>query len=1846
MTLFFRPALLLIALFFSIFGTPQLTASDAQAMSRVPASLSTAVDGCFSVDGQEVTDASLHQRDAYSLSGPDQEKSVASAALLQALRERSGLVRQGLTDGHSDKLGAASPYMRPFPWEPSTKAVCYDVVLLEQDIASMMREYTQVAMWAEDEEDSLLDRFGNKHKNLIKMARIVDDLQLEGVVVPKPRGIASEAIEELLRVAAPEVFESWATLQELYDRHQAKDFFQAIPESTQHLKAIDSAIDKAFTSTDGSFLPEEVPHWLEELRQKGSYLMVRSSGAEDSKELANAGGNASVAYVEPSVDAVLNPIGMVVRSYFSVNSLQNRINAGRNPFAEELRLSVTLQELVGEPVGGATALNEIPKSLVLFSNEPLYVGDEAFRVLRISGTYGHGDGVVGNFGIASDTVLVLNSLARPDQLYIVYDRQHKAERLVPHRKNRLAVWTDVYKRSKGFTEMTPLNKGDITRLTRKVALHKRPNTPEMAEAALLDTDEIIRLYQLAVVTEAFFDDTATDMEIVIKDGEICSVQARSVNRPQQLPTYIDMQAVAKLESSPIIESSKLEVLVPGLSSVIQFLSSEELLISTTLEEAERQFISGVHKAVVVGQPEPANSHPVVNFSALGIPCFFVTDLRRVEDVLQHIDGEHQAFICVQGSRFYIWDLSVAPPSEYIREGYATHPANVAFSFPGDLAIDGPQSILPEEVQTLLTTLRYAPTHERALEMVEELAAHPWINRVSEERLRLTELAADFDDLPGEVLSSLRMLENLEDAVEHSFEEIQAYFSRSESDQRLQPLFHIKVLEALLYAPNRRPLGQGQLCLADVDSISHRVQEMIDYRAEIGAAARMADLLHHGSQSLTEQGYSEWRNLLLELERAELTQEEETAFREYLDNLQMTKSLPFMMTFVLPQINQGQFAPQEKLERLLATLTAADTVLIRTVLSFQQDIDKLVNDLDAFADPTTFDRAWTGLQQLSEALRQSVFILNYRSASSLGRAVSLRCMVDLVDVFDRSIKSVKASPLWWGREKVRRIREMLHPYFELLEAWVTHLVPHDRIATHENWPVKRYIEHIQDFMFQRFDEGVEQLMPTPEFSVAAAVLGSRVEFSRHYPGTLEDLFTLIHQNLLASMGMLNMDLISVDMLEQAHLPELLKESDQKLRATREFYAECVSVDVTEHGARLQYNVPLRNHSGQLTLVYDKYADAMILQFLLLGEARGRWDLVAELALLKHISQEVPLDKPIFVSAQELRVSWRIPSADSLARALNMVTYLAREISMEHVYDLDEHYRCLVDEHTPEELLRRIVAHGSIHHPWETKLLSRIVAQIIQRGDNIEIVGDFLDYGLVSDGWAVDSPLLESLHSLVSMDRGFEAAAEIARRGVFDNSIFIRSDAYRLFQELFTKGHGWEAAIEAANRGVAGSNYRFVREIALNLYISLVEHGHGFETAVKAARDSVLDEDLYVREPAMKLFQVLFEKGYGFEAASEAAKKAVFADDFRIRDGCALDLFKALMEKEQGQQAVLDIAELSVFDDDVDVKNRSTALLEELFRRGYGVEAVGEVLGRGMLAEDFSVRYNAGKLLENLYDTGYGLEAAAEAADRGMLDDDVNIRERSLILLETVVGKGHGLETAIRAAERGVLDDHPDVKKRSLRLFKAVADRGFGLEAALKAAQRGLPDDDFIMELESFKLLQTVVQQGHGVETAEQFVAQGIFDESISTQRGSLDLFKVLLQEGHSVETAEQLAARGVLDEEYRTRSVSLDLFKVLFQEGHSVETAEQLAARGMLDGDWSRRYYSLNLFKALFTNGYGFEAAAKTAERGVSDRDSFVRSHARELFQALVEKSHDVDAAAKAVSRLQADPDFMDRVNKE
>nr|MBA3816289.1 hypothetical protein [Parachlamydiaceae bacterium] len=1081
-------------------------------------------------------------------------------------------------------------------------------------------------------------KYGKKHAHLIMMNHLLKILQLDRVVVPVPHGLKSEEIESFLRNYAPSMFEHWENLANLYVRFENKDQFLKDPQVQMVLSEINTVIKQTFEKASldpfirNQLLQPELMEWLKEIKQNKDYLMVRSSGAEDSRKLANAGGNISCAYIPPEDSDLCQAIGKVIASYFSIASLQNRLNAKTNPFEEKLSIAVTVQQLIGEDIFNPTQSNVNPPiSLVLFTSEPLYVGGELFRVMRICASYGHGEAVVGNMGINSDTVLVLVSQTHPDKLYVLYDNQPKPERLAP-------VMTEQH-----------------------IELKRVPNDPSIQNRPTLTNTMLNKLFLSSVIMEKFFDDKPVDMEIVIKNNKIHIVQTRSVNRPELLPTYLNLKTIAELPKNPITQTIHGEMLVFGTGSALIINDRNKVLCAPTLANAERAFESENYQFVNVYCPEPPNSHPVVNFSHLGIPCLYTNKSGEVENLLNIIDSNYSLIVDIQRETMHVWDNQEGDVNLHISHGYAVHPAKIAISLP--LAMTFPNltpSIVPQEVLDLLFTLRCTWINTEALSLLKNLKEGRWVKQTKEKEMQLRQNMEGMRFIPHQALQVTNMLKSLSDKVDTAFHEAEVVFLKKEKErlnplfnikkegERLHPLFHVKVIETLLIPTGQNTTGISQYTTGHVEPISQEILALIDYQKNFKHPVHFSEPFLLGSQALTPETAARWRHFLADLEfladSGVILNDQIGQFKYIIEVLKKMAILPMWFTvFFSPQTNETS---GRIFSNILNSLPQEELLFLENLLTYNQGLERSLEgqgEIEQLTSAENFNKglAWL-IGQAGKVSSQST-VFGVRSltqqllqGSVISSLATLKVMQNMVEVFDYSIKTMKASQSFSGREKVLQFKEMLIPFSELMLDWCEHLILPDSIPMHEKFIMKDYLTTMNFLEIRSLLNNIDQLFPSPTFNVASAMLGScRKPRDIIRPKSLEDFFTLCHQNgkvilwarcnkiinkidtkymLLPKLFEYALNLLTDGKTEKTYNIKIEKtagtmhpESIARIML-RSFDIKIVrdGLDFDEKMAVVKFSIPLRSHSSMIKIEYDKNKNQVTWQSTLLGENEyGRW-----------------------------------------------------------------------------------------------------------------------------------------------------------------------------------------------------------------------------------------------------------------------------------------------------------------------------------------------------------------------------------------------------------------------------------------------------------------------------------------------------------------------------------------------------------------------------------------------------------------------------------------------------------------
>ncbi|HSX37255.1 MAG TPA: PEP/pyruvate-binding domain-containing protein [Chlamydiales bacterium] len=1217
-----------------------------------------------------------------------------------------------------------------------------------------------------------LVKYGNKHLNLIKMAHLTDAVEVEGLNIPIPHGISTGEIMSFLERNAPIVFQKWEELARL-----EKDYTDSRPFlEDQRVKAlleeIQNEIQHAFSRPDAFdelHLTYGFREWIFDLENKGSFLMARSTGAEDSKNTANAGGNLSKAYIPAnSSGEITKGIGEVVSSYFGPSSLRNRMNAGLNPFEEPLSLAVTLQELIGEPVGGAEDLAKIPISFVLFTTEPLYVGNEKFRAMRLSATYGHGESVVGNTGVGTDSVLILHSEADPSKLYFLYDNRLKAERLAP------------------------IQAGEEVKLT------KIPNPEELQQAPALSQKQLMRIFKSGIVMEALFDAEPTDIEGVVVGNEVHFVQARPIIRKPALPTYLDVQngqaMAATIQASP---------LVSGRASVIQIENADEILIADTLEEAERRY--NAHKLVVVAHEEPENSHPVVNFSSLGVSCL-VADVSKVRELAGRIDAAHPIAVCMQTGTLHLWDRETGNLEDAIKTGFAVHPAKIADSLPIAESLVQHRGIL-EVPKDLLTRIR---SGEDGLEALEELEKHPQLLY-----LRMKGRQSLPKEANPEIRKRHEVVALLDQKITQAIVEMRGALVRHPED-RLRRLLHAKILETLIFsAPSSATLGIYSL--KDVKPLCDDISTLVEYQKQFSFPSHCSDILLLGQENPV--AFKEWRGFLAKLEplieEGAITQKELQKFKEMVSVLKEVDAFSFWLSF-FPKFNG---APLEQFAAILHQMTENDQAKIGEAIELHRKLTVLQGSIDRFADPNQFARSFEDYQSLP-----LLSLENIQDLSPITRSIVSRCLEEKVAFLDTAAKTVKMSGRYTLSEKIDVFRKLLSLYYTTMRELAEKIVPQGAIPMNAAWTIRNYLDEIHRLMNRMTEEDAALLQPSRGFSVSAAMLGSGTAFERHFPETLEDVLTLLHQNSIACLNAFNHQSLPLSAIQDSLIPRPVKEAifdieNKRLGGIVQRLGIEVKTDGMTHKIVVKYNVPLRNHSGHLELHYDLDTRKMVLRSQLLGQARNRWpESFAWIQDLENAGVYIA-DRPVTQTEQELSWHWEVTS-ESLTNALMDYQQLA-ELSM-----------------------------GSLN--WDNIIRSRP-----------QYMKSMILYKIRHSLNSLNAnAFVRALSSLDPIDRKdvYREITNVAQNYMQSSKRELVERGAEICSILLNAEESYSEVTNAAVSLLKNSNVRpDLRVIGIHLLQRLVGEGRSYQEAFEAARDNLSSEYMEMQYGAYFLLKTLVTEG---------------------------------------------------------------------------------------------------------------------------------------------------------------------------------------------------------------------------------------------------------------------------------------------------------------------------------------------------------------------------------------------------
>jgi hypothetical protein len=190
-------------------------------------------------------------------------------------------------------------------------------------------------------EKQILDpaHVGNKAAKLSELDSFLKT-EFAGVEVPDYSALEHQEVQSHLLKHYPEYNEDWDDFVRLKGEERGLS-----KEAEKALEKIQANIERAFS--ENVFTSVLASAMLLKYKDSGQVLMVRGSGAEDTAEMANAGGNYSAAGVAMESRAISAAMGKVVASYHSPLSMTQREIAGQN-IKEKPITPVSTQVMIGE----------------------------------------------------------------------------------------------------------------------------------------------------------------------------------------------------------------------------------------------------------------------------------------------------------------------------------------------------------------------------------------------------------------------------------------------------------------------------------------------------------------------------------------------------------------------------------------------------------------------------------------------------------------------------------------------------------------------------------------------------------------------------------------------------------------------------------------------------------------------------------------------------------------------------------------------------------------------------------------------------------------------------------------------------------------------------------------------------------------------------------------------------------------------------------------------------------------------------------------------------------------------------------------------------------------------------------------------------------------------------------------------------------------------------------------------------------------------------------------------------------------------------------------------------------
>lgn len=1034
--------------------------------------------------------------------------------------------------------------------------------------------------------------FGYKAANLMFLESCIEEFNASKTTsirstIPEFKAIPNNEIIRHLINNIPNFIEKWKEFCNLQGKSETLK-----PEAKSTLKSLREEIKRAFTVS--KFTLTDLP--------EATTFMVRSTGEEDRIDVANPGGNESIA---SDVANISKSIGLVVASYLSEKSLMQRLKSGED-ITDHFPLSACLIQTM---VTGENH-NALAVSGVIYTNS---------GHVSIQSAPGHGE-------------LIVNSKGNFDNYYItpqgkVYaEIRHKHFRLTP-KMNESTGYIEQIEQDNNFTQATS------------------PSLEERTATCLYELANFIEnKYRMRMDIEFVYDGANRTINIV---------QARPIPEGYKraiMPSALSNRFIS--EHNP--RNIKANVITADLNSASVVTHPEEILICDNIAQALDIYLKGANqiKTVIVKREAPETSHEAGMFTSKAISVLQIENLAEARQWAENLTDT--VLICdPQHKRLY-----QIPKSEYseglIQEGIY---ASTLTSHVTPIKRKSDKALLQPLLEAMKTRPILNYNGELLRQHLEKLSIPKFGTDIEQKNILISLLQLASRMLKKEQISldlfkeimltgeELFLLLSSEEQYKEQtskyylnvFEKFNGLILSTHKEDVLSSSLVREIMETKQRKKNLQTAVQKDYISSFVDSIKGalRISKSNKKIFEAFNKAQREDFLELIALDkfiMKPENKIKWKNFCLST-----FQKNQRTVLKYLvkEIIQHKIHTNFLNTIFLSEYAKD---PHKALGNLYKIFDKGKEDR-ENFSKAKQILLQMEAQIDEWSKPEEFSQLHKNLENKLNDLK---FLLKFDQPQKLSEIledpingpIAINYLNKLVDILDLSIKKVQVNNIYKEIEKeeqVENFRKLLKDFVSIME----HLIPSD---TKNSERLLKALKDSQSYVSKVDKPKKEELLISKDFSISDLSLKSgRIPYFQ----SLADLHTLTHQIILQSLILLS-EKTSNELIKNS--PEEIGKINSIITSYRKPKTKNVTDKVLPPPSLSQayydypelitkYHIPLRSHFASVEVKYNVNSNKFLLDFKLNGSPiysadYGRWsgmesyakDLIEEHTFCELISLE--------------------------------------------------------------------------------------------------------------------------------------------------------------------------------------------------------------------------------------------------------------------------------------------------------------------------------------------------------------------------------------------------------------------------------------------------------------------------------------------------------------------------------------------------------------------------------------------------------------------------------------------------